>query len=40
VHTLIGEVRYRGTGATRQRDAAADGLPGVVDMLVRQTAGA
>jgi len=39
VHTLIGEVRYRGTGADRQRGAAADGPSGVVDMLVRQTGG-
>ncbi|MDN3353833.1 glutamate--cysteine ligase [Actinomadura sp. DC4] len=39
VNALVREVRHRGTGAVRQRDAAADGLPGVVDMLVRQTGG-
>ena len=39
VHTMVGEVRDRGTGAARQRGAAVDGLSGVVDMLVRQTEG-
>jgi carboxylate-amine ligase len=38
VRTLVGEVRHRGTGAARQRAAAAGGPAGVVDMLVRQTA--
>jgi carboxylate-amine ligase len=40
VRALVGEVRHRGTGAARQRDAAAGGLAGVVDMLARQTADA
>jgi len=37
VRRLIRGLRKRGTGAARQRDAAVDGLPGVVDMLVLQT---
>jgi glutamate---cysteine ligase / carboxylate-amine ligase len=39
VRTLVGQVRLGGTGAVRQRAAAAHGLPAVVDMLVRQTGG-
>lgn len=37
VHTLLRTVGRRGTGAARQRDAAIRGLPGIVDLLVRQT---
>ena len=39
VRTLIGTVGRRGTGAARQREAAARGLPSVVELLVRQTEG-
>jgi carboxylate-amine ligase len=37
VRAVIRTVGRRGTGAARQRSAAADGLSGVVDLLVRQT---
>lgn len=37
VRTLLRTVGRRGTGAARQRDAAVRGLPGIVDLLVRQT---
>jgi glutamate---cysteine ligase / carboxylate-amine ligase len=37
VCALIRTVGRRGTGAARQRCAAAGGLPGVVELLVRQT---
>lgn len=39
VEALVQKLKDGGTGAVRQRAAAADGLPGVVDMLVRQTEG-
>jgi carboxylate-amine ligase len=37
VRTLLRTLGRRGTGAARQRRAAARGLSGVVDLLVRQT---
>jgi carboxylate-amine ligase len=37
VRTLLRAVGRRGTGAARQRDAAVRGLPGILDLLVRQT---
>jgi glutamate---cysteine ligase / carboxylate-amine ligase len=38
VRHSIRRLRQEGTGADRQREAAVRGLPGVVDMLIRQTA--
>lgn len=37
VRTLLRTLGRRGTGAARQREAAAHGLSGVIDLLVRQT---
>jgi glutamate---cysteine ligase / carboxylate-amine ligase len=40
VRVVLAWLTRRGSGARRQRAAAADGLEAVVDMLARQTAGA